>query len=186
MVYEGMETPAAGRLLTYDFKTGKTEIVLDGLHFANGVALAEDESFVLIAETYRYRVQKYWISGPKAGQTEIFAENLPGYPDNITRAPDGGFWIALVNGRDKTLDKLMPSSFMRKLVFRIMKLIEFEPLWEETWALYLDQNGKVVHALDARHSDIYAVTNVKEKNGLLFLSSLQNNALGIIPSPTSP
>ena len=186
MVYEGMETPAAGRLLTYDFKTGKTEIVLDGLHFANGVALAEDESFVLIAETYRYRVQKYWISGPKAGQTEIFAENLPGYPDNITRAPDGGFWIALVNGRDKTLDTLMPSSFMRKLVFRIMKFIEFEPLWEETWALYLDQNGKVVHALDARHSDIYAVTNVKEKNGLLFLSSLQNNALGIIPSPTSP
>ncbi len=185
-LYEGMETPAAGRLLSYDLKTGKTEIALEGLHFANGVALSKDESFVLVAETYRYRIQKYWLKGSKAGQTELFADNLPGYPDNITRAPDGGFWVALVNGRDENLDALMPSSFMRKLIFRALRLIKFEPPWGETWALYLDESGKVIHALDARHSDIYAVTNVKEKNGLLFLSSLQNNAIGIIPSPISP
>lgn len=186
MLYEAMETPAAGRLLTHDLTTGETDVALDGLFFANGVALAEDESFVLVAETHRYRIKKHWLKGPKAGQTEVFADNLPGYPDNITRAPDGGFWVALVKGRDRRLDALMPSSFLRKTVFRIMKAVDFEPEWNESWVLYIDRDGHTVHALDASHSDVYAVTNVREANGLLILSSLQNNALGIIPSPTSP
>lgn len=30
------------------------------------------------------------------GQTEIFIDNLVGAPDNIKLAPDGSFWIALV------------------------------------------------------------------------------------------
>lgn len=30
------------------------------------------------------------------GKTEIFVDNLPGGPDNINLAPDGSFWIALI------------------------------------------------------------------------------------------
>lgn len=39
---------------------------------------------------------KYWVEGDLKGQTEIFIENLPGCPDNINLAPDGSFWIALL------------------------------------------------------------------------------------------
>ena len=41
--------------------------------FANGVALNHDESFVLVNETWRGHVRRYWLSGPNEGQTDIFA-----------------------------------------------------------------------------------------------------------------
>jgi sugar lactone lactonase YvrE len=30
------------------------------------------------------------------GKTDIFIENLPAGPDNINLAPDGSFWISLI------------------------------------------------------------------------------------------
>jgi sugar lactone lactonase YvrE len=53
-----------GRLLRYT-EQGGTEVLLDGIHFANGMALARDESFVLINETPRARVLRFWLQGPK-------------------------------------------------------------------------------------------------------------------------
>jgi len=44
----------------------------------------------------RYRCQKYWLKGTDKGKTEIFIDNLPGGPDNIYLAPDGSFWIAVL------------------------------------------------------------------------------------------
>ena len=40
-----------GRLLAYDPQTNETSLLLDGLYFANGVALAPDESYVLVNES---------------------------------------------------------------------------------------------------------------------------------------
>ncbi len=46
------------RLLKYSPDSGKVEVVLDGLYFANGVQLSKDESFLLVVETSRCRIQK--------------------------------------------------------------------------------------------------------------------------------
>ena len=35
------------------------------------------------------------MKGPKAGQSEIFADGLPGMPDNIRRCRSGGYWVPL-------------------------------------------------------------------------------------------
>lgn len=45
-----------GRLLAYDPKTKQTRTILPGIHFANGVAVSPDQSFVLVNETGEYRV----------------------------------------------------------------------------------------------------------------------------------
>jgi len=37
------------------------EVLLDKVYFANGVALSDDESFVLINETPLARVVMYWL-----------------------------------------------------------------------------------------------------------------------------
>ena len=34
------------------------------------------------------------MSGPKQGSHEMFADNLPGLPDNIRRSERGGYWVA--------------------------------------------------------------------------------------------
>ena len=58
-----------GRLLRYDPASKATTVLAQGLYFANGVALAQDESFLVVNETYRYRVMRHWLRGPKAGST---------------------------------------------------------------------------------------------------------------------
>ncbi|MBL4688671.1 MAG: strictosidine synthase family protein, partial [Nannocystaceae bacterium] len=74
-----------GRLLRYDPQTKSTETLLSEMFFANGVALAPDDSYVLVNETTRFRIRRLWLKGDKAGTSDIFAEALPGYPDGISR-----------------------------------------------------------------------------------------------------
>jgi sugar lactone lactonase YvrE len=40
-------------------------LLAKGLFYSNGVAVAEDDSFLLISETDRVRVVKYWLKGPQ-------------------------------------------------------------------------------------------------------------------------
>ncbi|MFG2833286.1 SMP-30/gluconolactonase/LRE family protein [Streptomyces sp. NPDC048434] len=49
---------------------GEPEVLLDGLHLANSVALAEDESFVIVAESSAYRIRRLWLSGPRSGRCD--------------------------------------------------------------------------------------------------------------------
>lgn len=64
------------------YPDGRIEILMEGLNFANGVALAPDESFVLVAETSSTHINRLWLSGPMAGHRDIFVNDLPGLPDN--------------------------------------------------------------------------------------------------------
>ena len=38
---------------------------------------------------------RYYLKGPKTGQIEIFADNLPGLVDNIRPRQGGGYWAGL-------------------------------------------------------------------------------------------
>lgn len=117
----------SGRLMHYERKTGKVTVVLDNLWFANGVALSPEEDFVLVAETHASRISKYFLAGPKKGQSEVFVEGLPGIPDNITPDEDG-LWIALVVSADPANPmlphSLAPLPYVRKFLARLLTLIE--------------------------------------------------------------
>jgi len=96
-----LEHRPSGRLLAYHPDTNKTEVVLDGLYFANGVALGPNDAYVLVTETASYRVRRYWLRGELAGKSDVFMDNLPGFPDNITWSPTRrAFWLAMVTPRD--------------------------------------------------------------------------------------
>jgi hypothetical protein len=56
-------------LIRYSADKG-AEVLLEHIYFANGVALAKDESFVLVVETPRSRVLRYWLKGPKGGSPQ--------------------------------------------------------------------------------------------------------------------
>ena len=70
--FEGSRT---GRLLRYDSHTQKTEVMMDGLFFANGVTLGPNEDYVLVSETGMGRVHRLWLKGDKAGQRDILPTN---------------------------------------------------------------------------------------------------------------
>jgi len=112
---EALESAPNGRLVKYDINTGECSVVLDELFFANGVAVSADDSYVLVNETMRYRVKRVYVRGPRAGEVEVFVDNLPGFPDGISTGPDGVFWLALFAPRNPLLDVAGPKPWLRKV-----------------------------------------------------------------------
>ncbi|XP_012272003.1 adipocyte plasma membrane-associated protein [Orussus abietinus] len=126
--FYSMFTAPSGRLIRYNAATKKNEVLIENLLFANGVKLSHDESFVIVAETFRSRIMKYNIKGPKTGQREVFAEGLPGLPDNIHSDGGKGFLVALVSTADtehpQIVQSLTPHPYIRKLITRLVTLAE--------------------------------------------------------------
>ncbi|CAA7409738.1 unnamed protein product [Spirodela intermedia] len=88
---------ATGRwFMRYDPATKKTAVLLRGLQFPNGVAVSSGGDFVLVAETTKQRVLRFWVKGSKAGSSEVFAQ-LPWSPDNVKTNGEGEFWVAVTS-----------------------------------------------------------------------------------------
>ncbi len=176
-----MDHAADGRLLRHDFETGKTVTVLDGMEFANGVAFGPDESFLLVNETGAYRVRRLWLKGEKAGQNDMFLENLPGMPDNITFNGKDRFWIALFAPRNPLLDGLAGWPGLRKALIRITPYIP-RPVERRAMALGYSTEGKLVANLQDDGKGNYSpITSVREGDGVLYFGSLSQTSVGRLP-----
>ncbi|KAF5291351.1 hypothetical protein FQA39_LY03502 [Lamprigera yunnana] len=145
-LYDGifdMLADGTGRLIHYDAKTKQNTVLVDKIHFANGVKLDKDENFVIVSETGRCRVLRYYLKGPKKGTHDLFLDGLPGLPDNIQTDGKNGFLIPLVIGRDDDypppLNIFGPFPLMRKFFSRIMGLTELcfkivDQIYPSEWA----------------------------------------------------
>ncbi|XP_043581687.1 adipocyte plasma membrane-associated protein-like [Bombus pyrosoma] len=118
----------SGRLIRYNAATKKNEVLVKNIGFANGVLLSDDESFLIVLSTLNSYIIKYNIKGSKVGQKEIFAEGLPGLPDNVHSDGQGGFIVALIFTVDSEhpllFQSLMPHPHIRKMLSRLLYLIE--------------------------------------------------------------
>ena len=171
-----------GRLLAYT-PQGETKLLADNLYFANGVALAHDESYVLVAETTRYRIQRYWLTGERAGTLEMFVENLPGFPDGGSRGSAGRFWVAMFTIRNPIMDKVLPTPWIRKLLIRLPEALQPQAA-PHGFVLGFDGDANVVANLQDRSADaFFPVTSVQERLGKLHLGSLQDNGIGRMAVP---
>jgi sugar lactone lactonase YvrE len=181
-----VEGKATGRLFSYDPRAQSLQARMSGLAFANGVALGPDEEYVLVNETAAHRITRYWLKGARAGQTDRFIENLPGYPDNLSFNGRDLFWVALVGPRIKALEDQLPNPFMRKVAFRLQSIGLLPPPTPEHWGCVVAINlqGQVVATLqDPRGQVIKSVTSVNEKDGLLYFGSLETDRIATLPVP---
>lgn len=174
-----------GRFLAYDPRTKQTRVLLNDLYFANGVAVSPDQSFVLINDTGTYRVRRFWLSGPQQGQSDVFIDNLPGFPDGISSNGKGTFWLALVNGRDAGLDFLLPHPFLRKVVWRLPSFLQ-PNIKRYAFVVALDTNGRVVRTLqDPTAQSFTQIANVVEHKGKLYFGSIGESAIGRLTLPST-
>jgi sugar lactone lactonase YvrE len=160
-----------GRLLrrTAD---GAVDLVADGFQFANGVALAPDQSWVAVAQTGGYSLDRIWLTGPDAGRREVFVDNLPGFPDNISTGSDGLIWVALPSPRDAVLDLLLPRPpVLRKLAWAMPEALQPKPK-KTVWVQAYAADGTLVHDLQTEHPDFWMATGVRESGGVVWLGSL--------------
>ena len=174
-----LEHQPNGRLMAFDPQTQKPRILLRNIYFANGVAVSPDQSFVLVNETGKYQVRRYWLKGPQMGHDDIFIDNLPGFPDGISSNGKDKFWLALVTPRQALFDEtLLPHPFLRKVVARLPKFLQPAPK-RYSFVLGLDVQGKVVENLQNGPPDCYAqIANVVERNGTLYFGSIGEDTVG--------
>jgi sugar lactone lactonase YvrE len=185
-LYDLLEARPHGRLLRYDPASRRTEVVLGGLYFANGVALSPDESFVLVNETYRYRITRRWLRGPRAGEAEVFADDLPGFPDNLDPSPRGTYWVALFTVRNEVVDALHPHPFAKSLLARLPRILWPKPA-PYGLVVEVDGAGRLLRSFhDPEGRRVPLITTAREHDGQLYLGTLEHDWIGRFPLPAEP
>ncbi len=178
-----VEETRTGRLLCRR-ADGTVEVRLEELSFANGVALAPDESFVCVAETAGRTVVRLWLTGERAGSRDHLVQDLPGYPDNIALGSDGLVWVTIASPLDPLVEMLHARApmFVRRLVTRIPEALQPKPAQTVRVQAY-DLDGRLVHDVDADASSYHMVTGVREHDGQLWLGSLHEPAVAVLSVP---
>ena len=164
-----MEMKPLGGLYSYNPKTEEIKTLIEGTYFGNGVVISKDQDYLLMVETTKYRVIKYWLSGTKAGQTEIFIDNLPGFPNGISIRKDGSYWLGFSTKRNEALDKMHSKKGMKKIIYG---LPEFMQPKAETFGMVMNvsEEGEIIESLFDPHGTILPEAGaVKEFNGYLYI-----------------
>jgi len=179
-----LESRGNGRILCYDPSTKKTKTLIRNLVFPNGICMAHDHKSFFFAETWGCRVSRYWLYGPQAGKVESILPNIPGYPDNINRASDGNYWLALVGVRTPSLDLAMEMPGFRKRMSRRVAGDEWLfPNINTGCVIKFNNRGEVLESFWDRGENHPMVTSMREHRGYLYFGGLHNNRIGRIRIP---
>jgi sugar lactone lactonase YvrE len=170
-----IEQTAGGRLLRRS-PDGSIDLLLDGLQFANGVALPPDESFVAVAETGAFSVSRVRLSD---GHRDVLIDDLWGFPDNISTGSDGLIWITQASPRVPALDvvRRLPA-FLRAGVRALPTSLQPRP-GREVGVLGVSPDGEVRHELRGEIDGFHMLVGVREWQGKLYFGSLEEDAIAV-------
>jgi sugar lactone lactonase YvrE len=172
-----------GRLCRLD-PDGTVTVVIDGLAFANGVALSAKEDYVCVAETGGRTVVRRWLSGNRKGMRDLLCSDLPGYPDNIARGSDGLIWVTIASPRDPLVERLQTGPLkLRKLATKLPERLQPKPQKTVRVQAY-DDEGRLVHDIDIdpeqQRTSYHMVTGVREHEGRVWMGSLHEAAIAVV------
>lgn len=183
-----LEQSATGRVLEYDPLARLVREVAHGLSFANGIAMSGDGQALYVAESGRYRVWRIATAAARldlaqpSAQARVLLDNLPGYPDNLTRGADGRFWLGL-SGPRNALDALAPWPALRRLMLRVPRALWPTP---EPYGhvLAFTEDGAVVADLQDPGGHSPTTTGVTELAGRAYIHNLDGTHLDWLALPT--
>jgi sugar lactone lactonase YvrE len=98
------EPPAPGRIILVR-PDGTAEVAARGVEFPNGLALLDDGTTLVVAETSRRRLTAFTVGADQRlhsprGYADLAAlVGEPARPDGIWPAGDGGVWVATTTGQ---------------------------------------------------------------------------------------
>lgn len=177
---DALEGRGNGRIILYDPKQRKTTTVLRNLIFPNGICLASDGESILFAESWNCTIKRYWFDGPNKGKVEMVIDNLPGYPDNINRASDGNYWLAIMGMRSQAFDLAMRKPDFRKRMAKQLPGDEWlAPNINTGCIVKFNENGEILDVLwDREGINHPMITSMREHKGYLYIGGISNNRIG--------
>jgi len=166
----------------------ESELLLSGLYFANGIQILPDRQSLVVSECSMARIVRYFFAGPKKGLREIFAENLPGFPDNIRLSTINTLLIGVASVRHSEdpglLDKLGPLVWLRKLVGELIPqryLGELLTLVKKNHGMVieLDLKGNIIASYQDPSGVVVAdVSQASDDDKFLYLGSFHSDFIG--------
>jgi ribose transport system permease protein len=182
---DALEMRGNGRIICFDPRNNSSRTIIPRLSFPNGVSMTGDGQSFIFAQSWECAIRRYWFDGPKKGTLETVTDALPGYPDNVRRASDGNFWVALVGMRTPALDlACRKPGFRRRMAQRIPFDEWLHPNINTGCVVKIDLNGNILEALwDPTGEKHPMITSMREHKGYLYLGGIYNNRLGRIPLP---
>jgi hypothetical protein len=181
-VYSSPTQVTSGKILHYNPIEGSLSVVLPQVFFANGITLGQNEEYLLIAETSKARILKYHLVGSKAGEVEIFMNELPGLPDNITPSSSGGYWIGYATLRNPQTDAFGRWPMIRNIIVKlgltrlIVWCIPSNGVIGEYYA-----NGTAKRELyDMGGVNVPGVSEILDNGNVLYLGSYEASYIGML------
>ncbi len=171
-----LEHGGHGNVYAFDPASGAITRLITGLNYANGVAVSDDGSFLLVAETGHYRILKHWLTGNLQGTTEILIDNLPAFPDNIKSGLNGRFWIGFAAPRNQMVDRLSGHPFARKMIQRLPAAMRPKAV-PFSHVIAINGDGEVLMNLHDHAARFPTLTGVLETRDSLYLTTLFGHRL---------
>ena len=164
-----LEMKPIGGLFSYNPETKSVQTLIKGTYFGNGVVVSKNQEYLLMVETTKYRVLKYWLAGEKSGETEVFIDNLQGFPNGISIREDGSYWLGFSTKRNKALDNIHPKTGMKKLVYALPEFMQ--PKADRFgMVMNLSETGEIINTFYDTNGEIIPEAGaVKEHNGYLYI-----------------
>jgi len=176
---EAWEQRASGALFAHDLLSGKTTLLKDDLFFPNGIALDESQDYFIFSETFGLSLSKYWLKGTKKNTIEVFNNELPGYPDNVTFS-EGIFWVAIPSQRAVGFEPIFEQPFLRSMLLRLPEAVLNSVIpGRYSMLLGFDESGIPVYNLQDPDGKYDSITSVLQVDNQLYLGSLTEPSLGI-------
>lgn len=177
---DSLEARGNGRIICHDPRTGKTTTVLRNLVFPNGIVMASDGQSLLFAESWACRISRYWFDGPKKGAVEVVVDDLPGYPDNLNRASDGNYWLAIMGVRSPVFDLAMKRPAFRRRMSKKLPGDEWlAPNLNTGCIVKISETGEVLDVMwDLGGENHPMITSMREHRGHLYIGGIHNNRIG--------
>lgn len=173
-----MEAKPDGGLYSYNPKNEQVKTLIDGTYFGNGVAVSKNDDFVLMVDLAKYRVLRYWLKGYNKGTTDIFLDNLPGFPNGVSTRADGSFWLGFSTKRDASLDGIHSKPLVKKLVYGLPLFLQ-PKVARYGMIMHLSANGEILKTYyDTTGEFVSEASSVEEHDGYLYLGGDVSGYIG--------
>jgi sugar lactone lactonase YvrE len=183
-VYGVLEGKSYGRMLVYDPQNKSVRTLIPNLSFGNGVALAPDESYVLVADQFRYQIKRYWLKGKKAGREDIFVNNLPGFVHNISLGDRDILWIGIAQPRAAIPDAIAAYPWVKKQLAKlpVAKLDARNTVRDESkrgvgFVIAMDLTAKPLLSLHNPPMSMNTISSAVNHDGYVYIGTIGGEPL---------